>query len=947
MYSVDEEKKSPVVEPTDQGQQVEKKEPQQTGVREDEGTVVDGVFTVAPQYSGSQVRDIATRYRAANPNSGDYYMHDGVKYSYADLVQPAQKPVQDAPMREPKGYYQKVNGGVVSGGRFIADDNLTKEEAEQAAIAYGDSVGNDDAYYYQYGGKVRKAKKSLFARPDVKKPEVIDTTGYAELHRVNNGTVVDGLFVADDNLSADAARSMALRYYLGVNPKGKAFYYQHNGKIYVVDTTNRAEAKYTPEGERPAPIKVGAEKPAPQPTQTKPVQNQEAKPVPQANAQQSASTVAQQQDQASGKEKDGFFNRVGGFLGDVKDNVSEFAEGVKDNIQARKVQKSLGEREVQQPQRPAIGGSTKGAIEAQAAQRFKEASQNLTPLKSKEEQELEGINAYLKDDKRDFSHAGGYAVNGYFVADDALDKEAATRYAKQYYADLHKDYKGTSPGPYYDVFQWRGKQIGTKEGDGSKPRWSELPKKVNASDYEEFDKQIARKKELERSLSEKPAPTESAASQPATATNTPAQQTNVQPEIQNDGAQTGSQQTQSQQTGSTVQGSNPEVVTSTEVKADTNGSEVPEEKGTEANVTTVTPPATSTAKPAQTVSVTNTPAGVPPAANASSQTPSAATTNNNGTSDQTNNTSQPQTDETDIYARARKRQEEAEKEQETQITNLYNNEIKSQAELIKAIEEKQRELNKQDAAKVKRENTYRYITGVGDVISGIANLVGTAKGASHQEQEYQAPELVKKAEAARKARKLEIKDLNTRLDEMRKAQRTLASARDLKLSELKAQLQKDLTTIDMQEAAYNKAIEVQSMRGATALEVAEANAAKSAANAALRAQRDSGTGKVKVATFKNAQGQQVSLNVYAVRDFDDELKKAVMSNMNKWTDAEMQQYEDAKAAMQGSVITPSDSGRAMNAFYESMALKPFVYEYFKRIPGVTTATSNTGLNGYR
>ena len=519
-YTNDEEKKELAV-----------KQDQLAGVREDEGTVVDGVFTVAPQFSGSQVRDIATRYRAANPNSGDYYMHDGVKYSYADLVQPAQKPVQDAPMREPKGYYQKVNGGVVSGGRFIADDNLTKEEAEQAAIAYGDSVGNDDAYYYQYGGKVRKAKKSLFARPDVKKPEVIDTTGYAELHRVNNGTVVDGLFVADDNLSADAARNVALRYYLSQQPKGNAFYYQHNGKIYVTDKTQRADTKNVPEGEKPAPVKVLVESPAPQPAQSKPTQQvqpvqqvkQEAKPVATTETKPAQQTVATevkpatqqvqnqeakpapapqvntQQAQEKGKEKGGFFNAVGGFLGDVKDNVSEFAEGVRDNMQARKVQRELEGREIPEPQRPVLGTPTKGRIDAQEAARFKESSKDITPVAN---WNLEGVNRQIADAKIEFVD-GGFAVDGYFIADDNLSQGAATSAAKKYYAGKHNDYtKNYGPTKYHDRFQWKGVQYTTKEKEGSA-----LRKKisiVNGTDLAKYRKLREDKAKYEAELPEKP-----------------------------------------------------------------------------------------------------------------------------------------------------------------------------------------------------------------------------------------------------------------------------------------------------------------------------------------------------------------------------------------------------------------------------------------------------------
>ena len=603
-YTNDEEKK-----------ELAAKQDQQAGVREDEGTVVDGVFTVAPQFSGSQVRDIATRYRAANPNSGDYYMHDGVKYSYADLNQQAPKPVQDAPMREPKGYYQKVNGGVVSGGRFIADDNLTKEEAEQAAIAYGDSVGNDDAYYYQYGGKVRKAKKSLFARPDVKKPEIIDTTGYAEQHRVNNGYVVDGLFVADDKLSADAARNVAMRYYLNEGAKGNAFYYQHNGKIYVTDKTQRADTKNVPEGERPAPVKVFVETPAPQPAQTKPVQQtqpvqqvqQEAKPAP-------APQVNTQQAQEKGKEKGGLFNAVGGFLGDVKDNVSEFAEGVRDNMQARKVQRELEGREIPETQRPVLGTPTKGRIDAQEAARFKESSKNITPVAN---WNLEGVNRQIADAKIEFVD-GGFAVDGYFIADDNLSQGAATSAAKKYYAGKHNDYtKNYGPTKYHDRFQWKGGQYTTKEKDGSALR--KKISMVNGTDIAKYRKLREDKAKYEAELPEKPVmtvskeqvvpaePTTGDASlenvvaligtggEPATVAQGGATQQTTQPQQTTAPAQTSEANpantqtatTQPQQTSSTTQNTTtPEVVTTTEEKTDTNNNTTTTTSAGKTDVTT-------------------------------------------------------------------------------------------------------------------------------------------------------------------------------------------------------------------------------------------------------------------------------------------------------------------------------------------------------------------------
>lgn len=98
---------------------------------------------------------------------------------------------------------------------------------------------------------------------------------------------------------------------------------------------------------------------------------------------------------------------------------------------------------------------------------------------------------------------------------------------------------------------------------------------------------------------------------------------------------------------------------------------------------------------------------------------------------------------------------------------------------------------KKDEAAVKRENAYRYISGLGDTLSSVANLVGTAHGASNQQQTYNSHAVVQKAEQARKERKLEMDDLNKRLEEMSARQRDLKAAGSLAEAQLKAKQDKE------------------------------------------------------------------------------------------------------------------------------------------------------------
>ena len=122
----------------------------------------------------------------------------------------------------------------------------------------------------------------------------------------------------------------------------------------------------------------------------------------------------------------------------------------------------------------------------------------------------------------------------------------------------------------------------------------------------------------------------------------------------------------------------------------------------------------------------------------------------------------------------------------------YNKSVNANmAQIITDIEGKIDAAKKKDEVARKRENAFRYISGLGDTLSGVANLIGTAHYAANQNQKYNSSAVVQKAEEARKARKLEMDDLSKRLDEMRARQRDLQAAGSLKEVELKARQDKE------------------------------------------------------------------------------------------------------------------------------------------------------------
>ena len=132
--------------------------------------------------------------------------------------------------------------------------------------------------------------------------------------------------------------------------------------------------------------------------------------------------------------------------------------------------------------------------------------------------------------------------------------------------------------------------------------------------------------------------------------------------------------------------------------------------------------------------------------------------------------------------------------------STYNREqYENLGQILTDVQGKMDAAKVKDAAAMKRENAYRTIAGLGDTLSGVANLVGTMAGASNQQQTYNAPAVIQKAEEARKARRIEMKDLEKRLEEMTTRQRDMKSAGTLKEVELKAQHDKEALALSTQQ----------------------------------------------------------------------------------------------------------------------------------------------------
>lgn len=153
----------------------------------------------------------------------------------------------------------------------------------------------------------------------------------------------------------------------------------------------------------------------------------------------------------------------------------------------------------------------------------------------------------------------------------------------------------------------------------------------------------------------------------------------------------------------------------------------------------------------------------------------------------------------DRYQQAEQNLSDSYAKQGKSVGDAYNVQIGGYDAFLSEVGEKKKELGIKSEEQEKRANAYRYIAGIGDAISGVANLVGTAHGAANQQQEYNAPGVMAKAEEMRKERKLEMEELNARLDELRAQKAVLEGTRDLKLGELEGKKASELLGLELQK----------------------------------------------------------------------------------------------------------------------------------------------------
>lgn len=279
--------------------------------------------------------------------------------------------------------------------------------------------------------------------------------------------------------------------------------------------------------------------------------------------------------------------------------------------------------------------------------------------------------------------------------------------------------------------------------------------------------------------------------------------------------------------------------------------------------------------------------------------------------DETLALSEQQSETLDALAATQKAEAEAQAAlNEAQYSNI--------GQIISDVEGKIATAKQKDEATLKRENAYRYITGLGDTLSSVANLIGVANKASNQQQTYNSNAIVQKAEEARKARKLELDDLSNRLDEMTARQRELKAAGSLAEAQLKAKHDRELITeknrIDRENREYQlkqKQLEIDATNAAA--NMTRANASET--NAETKANKPATTGKKpnpKYIKMMDDEGKMFNFDTSSYKDFDKDYQRALAAAIADGTsglsDDEIKEYKEAVE------YAKADSGNSLKEF---------------------------------
>lgn len=284
------------------------------------------------------------------------------------------------------------------------------------------------------------------------------------------------------------------------------------------------------------------------------------------------------------------------------------------------------------------------------------------------------------------------------------------------------------------------------------------------------------------------------------------------------------------------------------------------------------------------------------------------------------------------YKEAGRLLEESNTEAVNAITNSYGLQETAMGKILEEAETLRAEKQQLDETAQKRANAYRYITGIGDAISGIANLVGTAHGAANQEQHYNAPAVIQKAEASRKERKLEMDQLNERIRELKAQKGALASTRELKLGEQRAKHAAEKAALELQKAEDELGLAKTAISAASRENVANIKGQYQVATQEAKGDQTTPKKQNRVPVI-NADGEKGEFDITNYKDFAKSYRKALNAAIKAGTsglsDAEIEEYNKADQLSMVGENAMMNNFLANHIYRQEvineMLLKPYFY----------------------
>lgn len=284
------------------------------------------------------------------------------------------------------------------------------------------------------------------------------------------------------------------------------------------------------------------------------------------------------------------------------------------------------------------------------------------------------------------------------------------------------------------------------------------------------------------------------------------------------------------------------------------------------------------------------------------------------------------------YKAAEKQLEESKSEAVNAITKSYGLQETAMSKILEEAETLRAEKQQLDETAQKREKAYRYISGIGDAISGVANLVGTAQGAANQEQHYNAPAVIQMAEASRKERKLEMDQLNERLRELKAQKGALAATKEMKLGEQRAKHAAQMASLELQKAEDALGLEKTRIAAQSRENVADIRGQYQVEAQEAKGDQTTPKKQNRVPVI-NAKGEKGEFDITNYKDFAKSYRKALNAAIKAGTsglsEEELTEYAKADSASKTGENAAMENFLANHIYRQEvineMLLKPYFY----------------------